>query len=190
MNDAYYAEETFNGTDFTLESFNPGDYENCRFLNCRFTNINLSGCTLIDCEFVDCDLSNVKLAGVSIQNCSFTNCKMVGSPFHNCTKFGFSATFKSCNLNFSSFFKLDVSRCTFDDCQLQDVDFSQAVLTGVVFEYCDFAKATFSSTTLLRTDLRSSYNFSINPEQNQIRGALFSIQGLPGLLEKYNIVVG
>lgn len=190
MNNAYYAEETFNGTDFTLELFESGDYENCRFINCRFTNTNLSGCTLIDCEFVDCDLSNAHLAGVSVRNSSFTDCKMVGLQFSNCTKFGFSATFKSCNLNFSSFFNLDVTRCSFDDCQLQDVDFSQAVLTGVVFEYCDFAKATFSSTSLLRTDLRTSYNFSIDPERNQIRGAQFSMQGLPGLLEKYNIVVG
>jgi len=115
---------------------------------------------------------------------------MVGLQFNHCTKFGFSATFKSCNLNFASFFNLDITRCSFDDCQLQDVDFSQAVLTGVAFEYCDFAKATFSSTTLLRTDLRSSFNFVIDPERNQIRGAQFSMQGLPGLLEKYNIVVG
>ena len=190
MNNAYYAEETFNGTDFTLEYFETGDYENCQFINCRFTNTNLAECNLIDCKFVDCDLSNVNLAGLSIRNSEFNNCKMVGLLFHNCTKFGFSAIFKGCNLNFSSFSNLDVTRCAFDDCQLQDVDFTRSVLTGVVFDYCDFAKATFSSTTLLRADLRSSYNFVIDPERNQIRGALFSVQGLPGLLEKYNIIVG
>ena len=61
---------------------------------------------------------------------------------------------------------------------------------GADFTECDFSGALFSRTILQKADFRTSYNFSINPEQNQISGAKFSLETLPGLLHKYNIKIG
>jgi len=39
------------------------------------------------------------------------------------------------------------------------------------------------NTILENADLRSAYNFSINPTTNRIKGARFSSSGLAGLLD-------
>ncbi|WP_456376701.1 hypothetical protein [Lutibacter sp.] len=38
-----------------------------------------------------------------------------------------------------------------------------------------------------KVDFRTAFNYSINPEINCLERAKFSLQGLSGLLEKYNI---
>jgi hypothetical protein len=40
-----------------------------------------------------------------------------------------------------------------------------------------------------KADLRTSYNYSLDPEINRITKAKFSILGISGLLEKYNITI-
>jgi fluoroquinolone resistance protein len=47
----------------------------------------------------------------------------------------------------------------------------------------------FDHTILEKADLRSSYNYSFDPEINRIKKAMFSLQGIPGLLNKYDIEI-
>jgi len=54
---------------------------------------------------------------------------------------------------------------------------------------CDLARATFDNSIIEKADFRSSFNYSINPEINRIKMAKFSVSGLPGLLEKYDIEI-
>jgi hypothetical protein len=42
---------------------------------------------------------------------------------------------------------------------------------------------------LEKADLRTSYNYSIDPETNKIRKARFALLGIRGLLEKYDIPI-
>jgi fluoroquinolone resistance protein len=58
-----------------------------------------------------------------------------------------------------------------------------------VFEGCNMTAAIFDQTTLEKADLRTSYNYSIDPETNRIKKAKFSITGVAGLLDKYDIVI-
>ncbi|HBQ61166.1 MAG TPA: hypothetical protein DD671_16485, partial [Balneolaceae bacterium] len=125
----------------------------------------------------------------TIRDCRFLECKMVGLQFDSCNDFSFSAEFESSNLNLSSFYGVKLNNGSFKNCSLQEVDFTQTQLKETLFENCDLAKAVFSATLLQKADLTTSYNYSIDPELNQIRGAKFSLQGLPGLLDKYGIVV-
>jgi uncharacterized protein YjbI with pentapeptide repeats len=62
-------------------------------------------------------------------------------------------------------------------------------LTDSVFDSCDLSRAVFDHTTLEGVDFRTSCGYSINPEINRIRRAKFSISGILGLLEKYDIDV-
>jgi hypothetical protein len=50
-------------------------------------------------------------------------------------------------------------------------------------------QAVFHHTTLEHVDFRTSYNYSINPENNRIKKAKFSIWGVSGLLYKYDIEI-
>jgi fluoroquinolone resistance protein len=42
---------------------------------------------------------------------------------------------------------------------------------------------------LEKADFRTAYNYSIDPEKNRIKKAKFSIFGVTGLLDKYDIEI-
>jgi uncharacterized protein YjbI with pentapeptide repeats len=90
-------------------------------------------------------------------------------------------------LNHSSFYKTKIKKTLFQNSQLQETDFTECDLTNSVFDKCDLMNATFDNTILEKADLRTSYNFSIDPERNNIKKAKFTLQGVPGLLNKYDI---
>lgn len=98
-------------------------------------------------------------------------------------------TFKGCQLKLASFYGLDIKTTLFDACNLQETDFSTANLSQSVFKNCDFMGAIFERTNLSQCDFRSSYQFTINPEINNIKKAKFDISELQGLLQQYDIVV-
>ena len=72
---------------------------------------------------------------------------------------------------------------------MQEVDFTEADLTEVVFDYCDLSGAIFDNTLLEKADFRTAYHYTINPEINKIKKAKFSIAGIAGLLRKYDIEI-
>ena len=100
-----------------------------------------------------------------------------------------SLDFKDCQLNFSSFYKLKLKATQFLNCSLQEVDFTETELTNSVFDNCDLSRAIFEYSVLEKSDFRTAYNYSIDPETNRIDKAKFSTSGLSGLLEKYNIEI-
>jgi fluoroquinolone resistance protein len=59
----------------------------------------------------------------------------------------------------------------------------------VIFDNCDLKNAAFDQTILEKADFRTAFNYSIDPDNNKIKKAKFSISGLTGLLEKYNIEI-
>ena len=72
---------------------------------------------------------------------------------------------------------------------MQEVDFTGADLTAALLHNCDLAGAIFSNTKLQKADFRTAFNYSVNPETNDIKKAKFSLNGIAGLLDKYDIVV-
>lgn len=164
-----------------------GDYENCRFKNCVFTEIDLAGISFIECEFDGCNLSSAQVRGTAFKTVKFKNCKLLGLLFSDCNAFLFSVHFDNCLLNLASFFNLKMKATQFKNCSMHEVDFTQADLTGSAFTECDLAGAVFENTIIEKADLRSAHNYSINPQLNRIKKAKFSLHGVPGLLQQYNI---
>jgi uncharacterized protein YjbI with pentapeptide repeats len=72
---------------------------------------------------------------------------------------------------------------------LQEVDFTESDLSGSAFDNCDLSGALFENTNLEKTDFRSAFNYTINPEINRMKKARFSLSGIVGLLGKYGIVI-
>ncbi len=70
-----------------------------------------------------------------------------------------------------------------------EVDFSNCDLSGSVFENCNLLRATFENTILEKADFCTSFNYSLDPEINKIKKAKFSLSGLIGLLDKYDIEI-
>ena len=125
----------------------------------------------------------------AVRNAAFTGCKMLGVHFEYCNRLSFSAAFEECILNLSSFYRLSMKKTIFRKCSLQEVDFAECDLSGSLFDNCDLSKAKFDRTTLRKADFRTSYNYSIDPENNDVKQAKFSSAGVIGLLDKYDIHV-
>jgi len=183
----FFEEEEYSGIDFTTTPLTRGEYDNCEFTNCQFAGTDLSDYTFFDCLFKDCDLSTSVLKNTTLSNVRFLNCKLLGLQFEQCHEFMFSVRFESCQLNLSSFFKRKVKKGYFKDCQLEEVDFSEADLKSCSFINCDLKGAIFDHTNLESADFRTAINYLIDADQNKLKKAQFSLQGLPGLLSKYDL---
>ena len=179
-------------TDKTFDhnaTLTKGEYEGCTFNNGDFSQNDLSGYKFTDCTFRGCHLSLAKLERTSFRDVKFIDCKMLGLRFDTCYEFGLSFSFDGCQLNHSSFFKTKIKKTVFKNSQLQETDFSEADLTSAVFDKCDLERAIFDQTILEKSDFRTSYHYSIDPDTNRMKKSRFSVIGLAGLLEKYDIEV-
>lgn len=183
----YIEDKIFEKPDFSKEELLKGEYENCTFINCDLSGKDLSAINFSDCVFDNCNISMAKLEGTGLKNCSFKKCKLLGLRFDTCSDFLFEVSFDNCILDLSSFYKRKLKKTTFNNTSIKEVDFSSADLSNAVFDHCDMLGALFDDTILERTDFRLAYNYSINPETNRIKKAKFSVNGLSGLLHKYDI---
>lgn len=77
----------------------------------------------------------------------------------------------------------------FLQCNLREVDFTFAELTEASFDGCDLLGATFVDSNLEKADFRNAVNVALDPDQNRIKKAKFSRDGLAGLLQKYQLEV-
>lgn len=189
MEQVYVENKTFDKGDFVQSSLATGEYENCTFLNCNFSNADLSNMLFIECEFVDCNLSLAKLTKTVFRDVKFRGNKMLALRFEDCDKFGLAFSFDNCNLNNCSFYQTKLKNITFKNSQIHEVDFTECDLTGSLFDNCDLSGATFERTIIEKADLRTSFNYSIDPDLNRIKKAKFSLNGIAGLLGKYDIEI-
>lgn len=189
MGRTYIQDKKFEKQDFTATQLPIADYENCVFLNCDFSNADLSKRIFIESEFNSCNLSTAKLPGTAFKNVKFKDCKLLGLHFENCDDFLFEIDIDNCLLNLSSFYKMKLKKLRFKNSNLSEVDFTEADLTNCSFDDCDLTGARFENTVLEKADLRTARNYSIDPELNKIKKAKFSIDGIAGLLAKYDIEI-
>lgn len=189
MSQLYIKEKVYTKISGSLHPLEAGEYELCKFTNCDFSNTDFSGYIFSDCEFVGCNLSLVKLQKTALREVKFTDSKLSGLHFENCNQFGLSFTFEHCIINNASFFNIGIARTVFKNCEIHESDFSESDMSGVLFDYCDLLGSTFNHTKLEKADLRTAYNFSIDPDINRIKKAKFSLSGVVGLLGKYDIEI-
>ncbi|MXS71206.1 pentapeptide repeat-containing protein [Flavobacteriaceae bacterium W22] len=175
--------------NFTQKPLNLGEYENCTFRNCNFEYLNISGFRFTDCEFIESNLSMTKLIGTAFREVVFKDCKMYGMAFNDCNEFGMSFKFEGCALNNSVFYKSTIRKTQFKNSKLIEVDFSEADISNSVISNCDLSGAIFDRTNLEKADLRTSFNYTINPAQNNLRKTKFSLSEVHGLLRHLDIEV-
>lgn len=181
----FYQEETFEN----LTTPEKGVYENCRFIHVDFSNLDLSDFKFIECEFLQSNLSLVKLNQTLFQNVHFKDSKLLGLEFENCNEFSLSLRFENCQLNHSSFYKLNLKKTVFKNCEMVECDFTNSDLTASIFENSNLDSTRFEYTKLEKVDFRTAYNFAFDPEKNIIKGALFSKHNVIGLLRKFDIKI-
>ncbi len=189
MNKNYIEGKTFDKIDFSVNALPVANYECCTFRNCNFSEADLSNSIFSACDFSLCNLSMAKLFQTGFREVKFKECKLAGLHFETCNHFLFSVSFETCLLSFSSFYKLNLKKTIFKNSTLHEVDFAEVDLTESAFFNCDLMNTIFDNTLLEKVDFRTSFNYSINPTFNRIKKAKFSLNGILGLLQQYDIEI-
>lgn len=189
MERIYIEDKRFEKVDFSVNRMSIADYENCSFINCNLSAVDLSNICFSECEFTDCNLSTAKLIKTSFRDTKFFACKMMGLHFEHCSNFLFSVYFENSVLNLSSFYEVNLKKTVFKKCSLREVDFTAADLTGANLDGSDLAAAIFVDSVLEKADFRNANNYSIDPTANKVKKAKFSINGIAGLLDKFDIEI-
>lgn len=180
--------QVYTSLNYTEVPLGTAEYNECTFDHCIFYQSDLRERKFENCAFFDCDLSMANLQKTVFREVSFKRCKLLGLRFDECNPFLLSFSFQQCQLDYSSFAQLKLKNTHFKNCQLNEVEFIGCDLSNMVFEDCDLLNAVFENTILENADFSTAYNYRIDPENNRLFKAKFSVQGLPGLLEKYKIV--
>jgi len=181
-----FEDQVFEKKDFST-AWTKGEYDHCTFHHCDFSNLNLSGTIFSDCRFLDSNLSLAKLGKTAFKTVYFKDCKLLGMRFDQADDFLFSVSFDHCFLNHSSFYKKKLKGSQFLYCKMEEVEFSEADLSFSVWDGTDLSRAKFENTLLERADFRLALHFSIDPEKNKIKKAKFSLPGVLGLLDVYDL---
>ena len=143
----------------------------------------------MDCEFIGCNLSNVKMGNAQFSDTRFIECKMLGMHIENLGLLSANLKFTDCLMDLISFTGLHLKGMSCTNCSLIAADFTESDLSGAGFLHCNLSRAVFYHTQLEGANFVTSQGVSLDPEQNKIRKARFSLESLPGLLQKYGIEI-
>ncbi len=163
------------------------EFEDVSFIGCDFTKAIFLSCKFIDCIFLNCNLSMSKLSDCQLNDVSFKECKLLGLNFSDCISLPFILKFDSCILDYCSFTKKKLLKTSFINSSIKNVDFTECDLTKSIFSGSDLLNAIFFKSILKEVDFVSASNYVIDPELNSIKKAKFSLDGVYGLLNKYDI---
>jgi uncharacterized protein YjbI with pentapeptide repeats len=185
----YFFEQTYSDIAYQKEAVNFNEFEGCIFNRCDFSRCTFLAVTFIDCVFNECIFTGAKINYVALRTVTFNGCEIKEVNFAMCDKLIFDMAFNGCRLDFSKFYTLKIKGTVFTDCSLIAVDFMSADLTEVVFDRCDLYRSEFVKAIANKASFRTSFNYTIDPEKTKIKKAVFSRDGLKGLLAKHEIVV-
>lgn len=189
MEETLHIDKTFEKVTFTGQRVHKREFDNCVFRNCDLSACDFSYTKFIDCVFETCNLSNVVLENTRLADCQFTDCKLLGIHFVACEDFLFKVSFKNCMLDYSSFMFKKMAKTNFSGSSLRGVGFGGCNLSSSIFDGCELDGAVFRESVIDGADLSTARNYIIHPEINSIKGAKFSVYGLPGLLAGYGLEI-
>jgi fluoroquinolone resistance protein len=189
MQQLTHENKTFEKVIYTGQVIRGREFHNCTFKQCDFSNSEFSGNKFIDCVFECCNLSLMKLGNTALQSIIFKDCKILGVNFHECSDFLFTVEFESCLLDYASFANKKMLKTRFNKSSLKETSFAQANLAGSVFAQCDLAGVVFNRTDLTSVNFATAQNYTIDPEINTMKKAIFSAEGLAGLLVKHQLKI-
>ncbi|MCF6129467.1 pentapeptide repeat-containing protein [Flavobacterium sp. AS60] len=189
MHSDYLIDQKFEDIFFLEADIKYKEYENCTFHNCDFTDCTFQSVAFIDCNFFDCNFNDTKINYVSLRGVQFTKCNFTNVNFAMTDQVIYEFNFKDCLLDYAKFYALKLKKMQFINCSMISVDFMASDLTEAVFDNCNLRRAVFIDTIANKTDFYTSYDYIIDPEKNKLKKAVFSTDGLKGLLEKYNLVI-
>ena len=188
-----YFDQTFDKIHLEPDEIISGKFTDCVFSQCTFETVILNNCRFLNCLFVECNLNLVKLPGSSFPATRFEKSKLMGVDWTQATwsKSGFDSLvrFLECVISHSTFIGLELKRIRITNCIANEVDFRNANLSNADFTGTDLARSIFGSTNLTEADLSQARNYTIDPSNNILKQAKFSMPEAMALLYSMDIVL-
>ena len=167
----YWEEEFEEYNDKKLDSIY---FDNCTFVKCDFSKSDMRGCKFTECTFKNCDLSLASFINCVFNDVIFENSKLIGISWSKCEE-PFEVKFDSCNISQNSFHLLDLRKMKFINSLIKDTGFEECNLERALFESCDLELTVFLNNNLQKANFETSKNYLIDPKQNDIKNAQFSL---------------
>ena len=188
-----YSDQTYTGLEMTGIHIQAATFLDCTFDRCTFSESVFENCRLLDCEFKDCNCSLLQVPGTAISGGRFKNTKLIGVnwsqadwPGHG---IGNPLSFNKCFLNHSTFLGVHLGAVKLQRCEAINVDFREATISRADFAFTNLKDSLFQSTDLSEADLRYARNYDIDPSQNKILKARFSLPEALALLYSMDIEI-
>lgn len=167
-----YWEEEF--IEYNEKNFEGIYFDNCTFIKCDFSKSVIRKCKFTECTFINCDLSLSKLISSTFNDVSFENSKLLGISWSNCLE-PFDVRFNLCNISQNSFHMLDLRKMKFQNSYIKDTGFEECNLEAALFDNCNLELSSFINNNLKKSNFETSKNYLIDPKQNDIEKAQFSL---------------
>ncbi len=185
----YILDQEFSTQVFDDSNTSYKEFENCTFIDCDFRTCTFKTVTFVDCIFTNCNFKATAINYVSLRGVQFNGCDFTAVNFAMTDQVIYEFHFKDCLLDYAKFYALKLRKMQFINCSLIAVDFMGSDLSEALFDNCNMRHAVFIDTIAHKADFSTSYDFVIDPEKNKLKRAIFSTEGLKGLLTKYDLVI-
>lgn len=167
----YWEEEFVEYSDKKLDSIY---FDNCTFYKCDFSKSYMQNCKFTECTFINCDLSLSIFKASTFNDVSFVKSKLIGISWSSCDE-PFDVSFDTCNLSQNSFHLLDLRQIKFINSLIKDTGFEECNLENSVFDNCNLEQTVFIKNNLKKSNFGTSKNYLIDPSENDIKNAYFSL---------------
>jgi fluoroquinolone resistance protein len=169
------------------------EFHDCTFVRCSLVESVLRDCRFANCSFQACDLSLLQVPNSTFSATRFEDSKVIGV---NWTRANWPEArlhrplgFFKCAISHSTFIGLSLRQIQIQDCVAVDVDFREADLSQADLTSTDLSQSLFSNTNLTEADLSRAHNYRIDPTQNTLKGAKFSLPEAISLLYGLDIIL-
>ena len=163
-------------------------FHDCTFIDCDFTESTFSHCTFIDCTFKSCELSLITVEACRFNGVQFHDTKLMGVNWSKAAMFK-QISFVHCNISYSTFMELDLSRAAITHCEAKETYFAETNLTKANCTHTNFIDSKFMHTNLTRTDFTGAQNYFISPMQNILKKTKFAMPEAISLLYGLDIIL-
>lgn len=174
-----YEEKTFEGLTLSQETVCGMAFSDCTFVRCSFSGVRFQQCAFRDCAFFRCKIINPEPERTQAKHLRFEGCSLAGVRWEDfAVPGGFAGPLdqlSGCELKYNSFFQL----------RLDGFDFSGQAVMETVFDGCSLAQSSFRGCTLAGTlftacdlrgaDFRDAGGYCIDPRQNKLAEARFTL---------------
>lgn len=192
-NEQEHYDQVFERIHWTPGEILTAEFTDCKFVKCNFETAVISQSRFSHCTFRECNLSLVQIPGSSFPSTRFEKSKLIGIDWTpgdwSQTEFNQLEGFFDCVLSHSTFIGLRLRGIQIKDCIANEVDFREADLSKVNFRGSDLAKSLFGNTNLADADLSRARNYQIDPGNNTLKMAKFSLPEAMALLYSMDIEI-